>query len=892
MSNQLTPLVKFKGYDANNNPLTGGKLYTYSAGGSTPIDTYKDLTTGTPNTNPVILNSRGEADVWLADGLAYKLVLKDSNDVEIWSKDNITGSGGGSGGGSIGSLQEAYNGGSDVVEATETPIRLKAGDLGYSALEVYGLNDSFIGEPRVALANGVDLATPSNNETTSLNLNNLYMRDDTGLKTISLSNLADFNFYMQIDAETYIRVKPNDMILAGTNGVYVSSKAGATANASEHEVKGSSYHVKSLADATQSNINMNGSGNSYSDHIVSGNNNTDSRVGNAATGAKILLNTGDGSNQIYLSDGTDKVSITPEGFYTKGDSESPQDKDGRLIWDSVNNTHVLQVYNGSMADWEDSDLRIDDLTSGPASIHISEAHDMSSGGDTVNFKNISTQETILYARQRIGAHTEVANETVQNRAYTNVYTPYFSDDSGATPLAGATDFISQFTSPITFATFKIEFVLRETVTNEEIVYNAYIGTDDTGPNIVRQRAAISGVSGDTITFDFENDMNIVTGLETYTKVTKRDGTPLQVAISDLSAPYVKAYIRIYEEKGLAFEEESFKSLATGDYLDIRGSYNANVGQFRTCAVVGGRTKLTHIAVPIDQNNLSGGTTAKLRVAIQQIESGVTTTLAQGSFDIDEFTTPNAFVHVPLDSEYQITGSGLDIRLCAGVNDQIGGGTIQFYKGKASALNDYRIAGQFTQLTGTIPTTPTVTNQNDQPLIIAYHNLEKPDFTLPTNAQEPYIYSVGQWVVSTASNFSNSAPLDVPWKTFASSALDIVNADDYSLTGSEITIVKDGTFNVGGNVRFSSSDQRMQAVIEILLDTGSGYSSIGLLFSDSYIRNSGSSSDYWNNSFGGVDLLLNAGDKIKIQIQQERQDASDLTGTVTADQGLLRIERKQ
>jgi len=73
-----------------------------------------------------------------------------------------------------------------------------------------------------------------------------------------------------------------------------------------------------------------------------------------------------------------------------------------------------------------------------------------------------------------------------------------------------------------------------------------------------------------------------------------------------------------------------------------------------------------------------------------------------------------------------------------VNDQVGGGTVQFYKGKASALNDYRIAGQFTQLTGTIPTTPSVTNQNDQPLLIAYHNLEKPDFTLPTNAQEFYV----------------------------------------------------------------------------------------------------------------------------------------------------------
>jgi len=78
-------------FDANGNPLSGGKLYTYTAGGtSTPQATYTDAGGGTPNANPVVLNARGEADIWLGSS-AYYMVLKDSSDVQIWTADNVTG---------------------------------------------------------------------------------------------------------------------------------------------------------------------------------------------------------------------------------------------------------------------------------------------------------------------------------------------------------------------------------------------------------------------------------------------------------------------------------------------------------------------------------------------------------------------------------------------------------------------------------------------------------------------------------------------------------------------------------------------------------------------------------------------------------------------------------
>jgi hypothetical protein len=86
----LSPAPKLQFFDANGNPLVGGKLYSYAAGTTTPLATYTGNTTTTANSNPVILNSRGEAGVWLSSSY-YKLKLTDSNDVEIWTVDNVGG---------------------------------------------------------------------------------------------------------------------------------------------------------------------------------------------------------------------------------------------------------------------------------------------------------------------------------------------------------------------------------------------------------------------------------------------------------------------------------------------------------------------------------------------------------------------------------------------------------------------------------------------------------------------------------------------------------------------------------------------------------------------------------------------------------------------------------
>ena len=71
-------------------PLIGGKLYTYEAGTTTPLASYTDSTGATANTNPVILDTRGEAAIWLSPA-SYKFVLNDATDTPIWTADNLGG---------------------------------------------------------------------------------------------------------------------------------------------------------------------------------------------------------------------------------------------------------------------------------------------------------------------------------------------------------------------------------------------------------------------------------------------------------------------------------------------------------------------------------------------------------------------------------------------------------------------------------------------------------------------------------------------------------------------------------------------------------------------------------------------------------------------------------
>lgn len=87
MSATLMPEGKQSFTNSAGAPLIGGKVYTYDAGTNNPRATYQDAGSVTPNTNPIILDARGEATVFW-DG-NYKVILKDASDVTIWTVDNV-----------------------------------------------------------------------------------------------------------------------------------------------------------------------------------------------------------------------------------------------------------------------------------------------------------------------------------------------------------------------------------------------------------------------------------------------------------------------------------------------------------------------------------------------------------------------------------------------------------------------------------------------------------------------------------------------------------------------------------------------------------------------------------------------------------------------------------
>jgi hypothetical protein len=73
--------------------LSGGKIYTYAAGTTTPQTTYTSIMGNTANSNPIILDSGGRLpeDMWLDEGLKYRFVLKDSCDIQLGEYDDIAG---------------------------------------------------------------------------------------------------------------------------------------------------------------------------------------------------------------------------------------------------------------------------------------------------------------------------------------------------------------------------------------------------------------------------------------------------------------------------------------------------------------------------------------------------------------------------------------------------------------------------------------------------------------------------------------------------------------------------------------------------------------------------------------------------------------------------------
>jgi hypothetical protein len=79
--------------DNSGDPLTGGLLYTYAAGTTTPETTYTTALGTTAHANPIVMDAAGrlESEVWLTGEVAYKFILRDSAGGLIGTYDDIYG---------------------------------------------------------------------------------------------------------------------------------------------------------------------------------------------------------------------------------------------------------------------------------------------------------------------------------------------------------------------------------------------------------------------------------------------------------------------------------------------------------------------------------------------------------------------------------------------------------------------------------------------------------------------------------------------------------------------------------------------------------------------------------------------------------------------------------
>lgn len=111
----LFPLPKFQAWDAAGILLSGGLVYTYEAGTDTPLDTYTSSTGATANANPVVLDSTGQANIWFDGSKLYKVVLKTSAGVTLYTVDNV--------GLTSGSMSFLQSGTGAVTESVQTALR-------------------------------------------------------------------------------------------------------------------------------------------------------------------------------------------------------------------------------------------------------------------------------------------------------------------------------------------------------------------------------------------------------------------------------------------------------------------------------------------------------------------------------------------------------------------------------------------------------------------------------------------------------------------------------------------------------------------------------------------------------------------------------------------------
>lgn len=143
--------------DDDGNPLSGGKIYSYEAGTTTPKATFTDSSGTILATNPVVLDAAGRAAIWIQG--SYNIRVEDANGVHIRTTPNVvsTDSGAGDTDGIIGARNRLINPSGAVysLPVAATSNDKYFADCWYVLSQTGGVNPSALTDPEAGYPTGI-----------------------------------------------------------------------------------------------------------------------------------------------------------------------------------------------------------------------------------------------------------------------------------------------------------------------------------------------------------------------------------------------------------------------------------------------------------------------------------------------------------------------------------------------------------------------------------------------------------------------------------------------------------------------------------------------------------------------------------------------------------------
>lgn len=193
MAVNLSPLAGAAAqfFDNSGIILSGGKIYTYAAGTTTPQAVYTSSAGTTPHANPIVLDSAGRVpggEIWLTDGLVYKFVIETSTGILIGTYDNITG------GGSASDLMYEYPAAGAVQQTVQTKLEQYISVTDFGGNLVAAVAAAGATEMTLVINEAVTLST-----TLTIPVNVTLRFENTGLITITGSARLFINGAVQAD---------------------------------------------------------------------------------------------------------------------------------------------------------------------------------------------------------------------------------------------------------------------------------------------------------------------------------------------------------------------------------------------------------------------------------------------------------------------------------------------------------------------------------------------------------------------------------------------------------------------------------------------------------------------------------------------------------------------